>query len=1061
MAFDIESWKFSIKERLHNWKPEVELAGVNTLYGFLASMALAPVVQAAVAGDPINATLAMVGVAGAVGGNLLAEQVQRWQDQTNRGETAPDDSQWLYERAAADQDVRDALDTLLGKLDVLEGAQSAWPEEAWGQVLERLGKEMERLGNARRFEAVLIGDGVIAQESTVAQAKEVAIAVGGTVEGGIHIDRSQHFGSIGSLTIKHAVFQAPADPAQVDPRALLLTYLNRVVTDTATLDLSGIDRQVISDREEARLELTAVYTALDTVRAPSRLAEGGKEHDRMDRIVMERGEARQSALAFINETKYAALLGDPGSGKTTFANFLALCLAGELLGLEHANLKRLGEDWSLPALMPLRVVLRDFAAQLPFDGENPIWAYLTGRMGASLAGFAPLLNRYLLEEGGLLVLDGLDEVPESRHRREAVKKAVQDFRRIYPNVRILLTSRTYAYQRQQWRVPGFTETVLAPFNPEQIDAFVDRWYAHMAQVRPNLNSETAQGRATLLKHAIERTPHLNDLAPRPLLLTLMASLHAWRGGSLPEQREELYDESVNLLLDFWERPKIVQDKAGRPVVQSESAAEWFKTSRQRIQQELEQLTFDAHKAQPVLQGTADIQQGDLVAAMLRASEDPDLKPARVVEYICDRAGLLTNKGEGVFSFPHRTFQEYLAARYLTRTRFPNLLVSLIREDVERWREVALLAGAKAARGAPHSAWSLTDRLCRHDCTEATAQTAGNVDWWMAMLAGRVLTETGIYLAEELDEVEQETLLHVRRWLAALLQGGHLPSVDRAAAGVVLAKLGDPREGVGVSDGLPDILWSQVIPAVPFPMGNDKPAARYSDEQPRFQCTLIRQPYRISRYPVTVAQYQAFVKARGYEQRRFWTEAGWAWKEKGKISGPQTYRDPFQTPNHPQVGVSWYEAHAFCQWLADVTGLPIRLPSEAEWERAARHTDARLYPWGQDAPKLRCNMRDTGIGSTCAVGLFPDGDAVCGAADMSGNMWEWCRTKWLDTYERYEQQADDDPAGSERRVVRGGSWVDLVVYGVRCAVRGRLDPFNRNYHSGFRVVCSPCESGARA
>ena len=112
---------------------------------------------------------------------------------------------------------------------------------------------------------------------------------------------------------------------------------------------------------------------------------------------------------------------------------------------------------------------------------------------------------------------------------------------------------------------------------------------------------------------------------------------------------------------------------------------------------------------------------------------------------------------------------------------------------------------------------------------------------MAMLAGRILIETGIYQADELDEVEQETLNHVRQWLAALLDGGHLPPVDRAAAGVVLGKLGDPRPGVGVVEGLPDIAWSDEIAAGPFPMGNDGREAIWDREKPRFQCHLIQQP----------------------------------------------------------------------------------------------------------------------------------------------------------------------------------------------------------------------------
>ena len=462
----------------------------------------------------------------------------------------------------------------------------------------------------------------------------------------------------------------------------------------------------------------------------------------------EPGDKRQSALAFIAEQPYAALLGDPGGGKTTFANFLALCLAGELLGLEDANLARLGDEWNnekLGALLPIRIVLRNLAVRLDaLPQDETLWTYITQRLGKTLEGFTPLLRRHLLEEGGLLILDGLDEVPEARRQRELVKQAVLDFRRDFPKVRILLTSRTYAYQRQQWRLPDFTEAVLAPFDEERIDAFVDRWYLHMAQVRRNITAQEAQGRALLLKDAIGRNPHLRELAPRPLLLTLMASLHAWRGGSLPEEREQLYDESVELLMDIWERPKLMLDEAGRPVLQTESAAEWLRCSQSKIKKALEELAYMAHRSQDEPQGVADIEQDQLVAALLTAADDPELKPARVVEYIRDRAGLLTNKGEGVFSFPHRTFQEYMAARYLTETSFPSLLVKLVKEDPERWREVLLLAGAKVARGTPYAAWSLVDYLCPQMCADGLARRAAESDWWAALLAGQLLVDTGVY-----------------------------------------------------------------------------------------------------------------------------------------------------------------------------------------------------------------------------------------------------------------------------------------------------------------------------
>jgi predicted NACHT family NTPase len=154
-----------------------------------------------------------------------------------------------------------------------------------------------------------------------------------------------------------------------------------------------------------------------------------------------------------------------------------------------------------------------------------------------------------------LLLDGLDEVPEADERRLQVKQAVEQFAAMFRKVRVLVTSRTYAYQQQDWKLRGFTEAVLAPFKEAQIRRFVERWYAYVGPLR-NLSPEDAQGRAVRLNDIITHNPRLYELATRPLLLTLMASLHAWRGGTLPEQREQLYDDAVNLLLHQWESQKV-------------------------------------------------------------------------------------------------------------------------------------------------------------------------------------------------------------------------------------------------------------------------------------------------------------------------------------------------------------------------------------------------------------------------------------------------------------------------------------------------------------------------
>jgi hypothetical protein len=226
--------------------------------------------------------------------------------------------------------------------------------------------------------------------------------------------------------------------------------------------------------------------------------------------------------------------------------------------------------------------------------------------------------------------------------------------------------------------------------------------------------------------------------------------------------------------------------------------------------------------------------------------------------------------------------------------------------------------------------------------------------------GQVLNETGIARVKGLSKANQNCVAHVRAWLAELLDGGHLPPVDRAAAGAVLGRLGDRRQGVGLTDaGLPDIDWIE-IPKGEFWMGHKED---WGGGQ-RWKCKLLTQPYRIARYLVTVAQFQAFVDAGGYGQEQCWQEAQAAgyWKD-GKVrsrdwnlgaekewrDAPGNSGEAFRSPNSPVVDINWFEAVAFCHWLnehvvaADVSprqsqgsapthvgGYVIRLPSEAQW-----------------------------------------------------------------------------------------------------------------------------------
>lgn len=277
----------------------------------------------------------------------------------------------------------------------------------------------------------------------------------------------------------------------------------------------------------------------------------------------------------------------------------------------------------------------------------------------------------------------------------------------------------------------------------------------------------------------------------------------------------------------------------------------------------------------------------------------------------------------------------------------------------------------------------------------------------------------------------------------------------------------PRERVEKAAVRPEAVerlvpsWVEV-PAGPFLMGSrpDNPLAA-DDEKPQHEQPMPY-AYRIGRYPVTNAEFARFVEAKGYDNKDFWTEAGWKWK--GDRKGPARYGGEFDQPDHPVVGVSWYEAVAYCNWLTQTlrasgglaAGEVIRLPTEAEWEKAARGEHGREWPWGDEFDPTKANTAEGGPMHTTPVGQYsPAGDSPYGCADIAGNVWEWCSTKWVESYKGYDTRAEEREKleGTDPRVVRGGAFGNAS-WLVRCASRYRLFPDGWLRYLGFRVVVAP-------
>jgi formylglycine-generating enzyme required for sulfatase activity len=280
--------------------------------------------------------------------------------------------------------------------------------------------------------------------------------------------------------------------------------------------------------------------------------------------------------------------------------------------------------------------------------------------------------------------------------------------------------------------------------------------------------------------------------------------------------------------------------------------------------------------------------------------------------------------------------------------------------------------------------------------------------------------------------------------------------------------------------LPDggLMRMRYVPGGAFAMGNtgqgDDAALGMDEEKPQHAVTLSG--FWIGKCEVTRGQYRRFIKAGGYKKPAYWSPAGRAWlKDAGRVEPDSWAADvewanppgPFkQTDEHPVIGINYFEAEAFCRWAG------LRLPTEAEWEKAARWDGqgTRIYAWGDDWDvNLSNNANDTLYpgGQTAPVGKYPQGASACGSLDMIGNVWEWV-SDWYGA-EYYATSPGTNPQGpatSDLRVIKGGSWFGSNFVGadeqdrLRGAQRAGFDPNNTNGGIGFRCTVTTMPPSAQ-
>jgi len=800
-------------------------------------------------------------------------------------------------------------------------------------------------------------------------------------------------------------------------------YLRALLEETSHIDIRGL--QVESGRAQ-RFPIDDLYIPLKTVLADeSQMSRRG----RTEKTELRMEERKPIELHAALNRPRLAILGDPGAGKTTFLRRIAYGICNSRLGIDaRTTAQALGlEEQAFPMLIRISELTRHIEARCgkeqdaPCVKASPAWLahFLAARSTEERTDLDREYFDEIIDSGrAVFLLDGLDEAP-TREQREFIAELVTDAAGHFQKCRFVVAGRPPAFEGKAV-LPDFVQVRIEPLEDPAIEGFLTRW---CQAIFPDSERKARQHCDELLKAFHARTD-IRRMARNPVMLTALAVVH-WHEKRLPEQRADLYESIITWLSRSREtRPGRLP--AGVCVNRLQEVA-------LALQKHPEGRQVQVRRRWAAEQIAGEWREGskrDRIDAAERflAEEEVD-------------SGIVVGRGDDI-RFWHLTFQEFLAARAIAARPEPQakrILLTPVDDPklyLPSWREVVLLL-----TGVLHSKQGhrKVDALISAILKKVSDDKALTDQARCAGLLGAAVRDLSAVSYRPADPRYQKLLDRVMGIFDAERAKGIDIKVIIAAA-EALGQAGDPRFVEAALDGN----WA-TIPAGEFLMGaqtNDPLKLNYDpeadgDEAPVHRVTLST--YRVGRYPVTVGEYLRFKEAEGYTDKGLWTEGGF-----GEWSAPAGWEEQLEHLTRPVVGVSWYEAGAYAAWKG------CRLPTEAEWERAARGADGRRYPWGPEDPDpSRLNYYKSEIGCPTPVGVYTRGAAPERILDLAGNVWEWCR----DGKGEYPKADVKDPAGppsGSGRVVRGGAW-RLNPRFCRAAYRSGGDPHGRFGDFGFRVV----------